>query len=355
MSTPCIYGHETCDDIAVCEELFNRILALNHSAEKHRLGRDSGVTEARSLTVPEEIASLSALSEVTEKAPASAAVEVDFPAPPKEVAERVPVSVNAEVERPAPEKGLTPTLVQGGAKPKTVRKDDRRSASSSGVLTDPRGATRVALPNELWFKQKWHPLSNLYVHGQCGQTCIIQYRGFEFLTSEHAYQFEKARRHGYFDSCWEFLDALSGTEHVKDVMNKGQALTTCQFWKNHDKFVVMEELMTAKYHYCWGFRKFLMIDSGDAILLENTAHKAWGGVKTRKNDFSPENRLGKIQMRIRAASREEFRRFGPNFQSPLFNPVPIGHPRPYTRFRQYPVRPSGAFYNILPFLEGQTY
>ena len=204
-------------------------------------------------------------------------------------------------------------------------------------------------PNFVLFKSEDHPLSNLYQHGRCGGICMIYYRGFWFSTSEHAYQFEKARRHGHFGLCWAILDHWAGVEAVRDVMKAGQSLKTTPLWKRV-KRDVMNELMISKHQFCVGYRNFLE-NSGDAHLREDTYGYFWG-YKTHKNATEKsQNQLGKIHMERREWSRINLLQYGPAHPDPRFRPITEGV-KPYTSFRQLPPLRCNVPDDVLYRLEG---
>ena len=197
----------------------------------------------------------------------------------------------------------------------------------------------------IWFRSEEHPLSNLYQHGLCRGVCIIRYRGFGFQTSEHAYQFEKARRHGIFDLCLRILGPLQGVHYVRKVMKLGQALATLPIWKSRDKLVVMDEIITTKLHVCAGYRNCLE-ESGEALLNEQTCGHFWGAKwNTHKNKWG-ENQLGKLHMRKREGLRSAFCPDGASAR-----PVPVGLP-PYVEARQYPRDWNTVPQDVILRLEG---
>ncbi len=115
------------------------------------------------------------------------------------------------------------------------------------------------------FRGENNPLSNLYI-----TLAALTYKGFMYISSEHAYQAAKARFHHQKLSLNEILH----TANTKTVMRIGQNIRTTDAWKRV-KAQLMLEILIAKSKVYYNFRDNLT-QSYPAILVENTCHPYWG-------------------------------------------------------------------------------
>jgi hypothetical protein len=102
-------------------------------------------------------------------------------------------------------------------------------------------------------------------------------------------------------------------------MRLGQSFkATTKIWREHDKYIIMEDICEAKYHSCPSYREFLY-DSGNALLKEETNHRYWGALKADCLNW-----LGLIHEGIRGRFRYQYERHGRDFQDAHFAPKPPG-------------------------------
>ena len=220
--------------------------------------------------------------------------------------------------------------VKGVRASEALKKNAKGKADRGSDVRPPhhRPTTRP----RILFKSEEAPFSNLYDHRSCqGADCSLLYRGFKHVSSEHVYQFEKARRHGEFDLCLKILGPWAGIQSIRTVMRAGQALKTLPIWKEH-KLGIMEEIIITKFFSCWQFRTQLFL-SGTDLLEEDTSMLFWGANWNKGAKRYGDNQLGRLLMRLRDGRFRYFRmgRTG-DLILPHFSPYPVGYP-PYVEPR----------------------
>ena len=132
----------------------------------------------------------------------------------------------------------------------------------------------AASEKTVYFKGPDHPLSNLY-------PCELWIDGYEFHSSEGAYQFFKAMTMAENStSKWDKGDYWNKAKKIQETKNPWNAMDMGQFntddkWK-HIKIDVMRAILLEKYTQCKKYQEYLD-KSGKSRLIENTTHHFWGG------------------------------------------------------------------------------
>ena len=252
----CLLGHEGCLEGVAHNALFARFVAreneyMNQMQQKVGPAQDLLKETVQTQDQGQCVGAMSAITDLSSR------VEEETPLLESSAKSAVAVGCLTEgvVAEGSGDSKVVPVITSGsqitpiagimpspkrGARPKVKSQSDfkRTARNTRGGVSVPR--ERPTTRPRILFKSEDHPLSNLFIHELCpgtlGSACEIKYRGFSFRTSEHAYQFEKARRHGEFRLCWEILGPLRGVDKVRAVMKKGQALYTLPIWKNGHKF-----------------------------------------------------------------------------------------------------------------------
>ena len=129
-------------------------------------------------------------------------------------------------------------------------------------------------------------LSNFY-------PCDIRWRGHQFTTTEHAYQWAKMRTD-------EGRDAVRFASSPGEAKRQSRRYPTLLNYE-HNKMAVMEELLRLKFQDASLRRKLLA--TGDAELIEGNT---WGDTYWGVCNGAGENHLGRMLMQI----REDIRNVG---------------------------------------------
>ena len=117
----------------------------------------------------------------------------------------------------------------------------------------------------------------------------LHWKGFDWMTSEHAYHSEK------FDDK-DLITQLKNTRSAHDAMKLAYA-NRDKYRKDWDniKLKIMKEILRAKVKQ-HPYVKKKLLESGDKELIENSWRDAYWGWGPDKNG---ENHLGKLWMEIR--------------------------------------------------------
>ena len=163
------------------------------------------------------------------------------------------------------------------------------------------------------FKNRDHTFSNLYM-------CQIKIFSQTFTSSEAAYQYRKAIFHDDFNTADNILRAPSS----EYAMKGGKEIKTNKLWDEHrDEF--MERILRAKAEQVPKFQSTLL-DSGDAILLEDTTDTHWAkGIPGEEG----EQVLGKLLMKIRKDLQNSINRSTPEKNES--KPEPTSNSKPAIR------------------------
>lgn len=135
----------------------------------------------------------------------------------------------------------------------------------------------------LLFKGGKNPLSNLYPIEQ-----PFEHKGNRYISSENAYQWEKAIVHGESEKAKRIVKATPWK-----ALCIGQSIPTGKRWQIN-KYRVMTEIVLKKCDKSKSYRDYLM-SSTTATLVENTSHPYWG----RGRHNTGKNILGVIHSEIR--------------------------------------------------------
>ena len=117
----------------------------------------------------------------------------------------------------------------------------------------------------------------------------MSYGGYDFPTSEHAYQAAKCSEQEEFE---KFLDPKLTAGQAKRL---GRSVLTWNRWKDM-KLRVMEDILRSKFEHGSEMARLLK-ETGDAILIEGNT---WGDKFWGQCNGEGENYLGRILERIRS-------------------------------------------------------
>lgn len=139
----------------------------------------------------------------------------------------------------------------------------------------------------LFYGGEWYIFSNF-------SSFMVQWRGVDWVTSEHAYQAAK-------------FDDLSIIEKIKNARSAHDAFKIAR--ANDDKKIsnwneirlrIMEEIVRAKLaQHPYVLKKLL--ETGDKEIIEDSPRDSFWG---RGPDWKGENHLGKIWMKLRRELKE---------------------------------------------------
>ena len=146
------------------------------------------------------------------------------------------------------------------------------------------------------FKGHLCVMSNMY-------PCSVYYKDRCFSSSEHAYQWEKARGVGALDVAREIIEAEDGYVAKKLSLSLNKDLV--DEWRCKHAVKIMKTIAQAKFDSVEEFRKE-MIDSVGMYLIEATVDTYWGAgflrdvaAYCRPQYWPGENVMGRILMEIR--------------------------------------------------------
>lgn len=148
------------------------------------------------------------------------------------------------------------------------------------------------------FQGEYRFLSNFWI-------APASYAGVEYKTAEHAYQAAK------FDNLY-YRRQIGYAERPHDAKIMGQTtdFPVREGWENGLKFMAMSEVVASKFFtaskfYLRGGLADLLIDTGDALLVEtNRWHdQVWGDCNCGRSECEApgKNMLGQILMTVRAS------------------------------------------------------
>ena len=143
--------------------------------------------------------------------------------------------------------------------------------------------------NEIFFyEQEFYPFSNF-------SSFKLHWKGYDWMTSEHAYHSEKFEDAGV-------LEKLKSTRSAHEAMELAYAnKDTCRSDWNNVKLKIMKDILRAKVEQHPYIKKKLL-DSGDKKLIENSwrdAYWGWG------DHGDGENHLGRLWMEVRGEMLNE--------------------------------------------------
>lgn len=135
----------------------------------------------------------------------------------------------------------------------------------------------------LFYEQEFYVFSNF-------SSFKLRWKGFDWMTSEHAYHSEK------FDDS-EILKQLKETRSAHDAMKFAYANRE-NYRKGWDdlKLKVMKDILHAKVEQ-HPYVKKKLLESGDKELIENSWRDSYWGWGPNQDG---ENHLGKLWMEVRA-------------------------------------------------------
>ncbi len=150
--------------------------------------------------------------------------------------------------------------------------------------------------NYVCFKGAECTMSNFFL-------CHLRYEDRNFRSTEHAYQWQKARDIGE-DAAAEQIVAAPDGKSAKRVSNRLDAEAAGR-WKVEKSIGVMKKLIAAKYDQVEEFRR-ACVESGEAYIMEATFDKFWGvglledfAMHCKLEHIPGKNVLGWIIMQVR--------------------------------------------------------
>ena len=143
----------------------------------------------------------------------------------------------------------------------------------------------------LFYEQEFYVFSNF-------SAFKLMWKGYEWMTSEHAYHSEKFEDQN-------ILEKLKKARSAHDAMKVAYANKSAyrEDWDDR-KLTVMKKILQAKVEQ-HSYVKKKLLESGDKELIENSWRSAYWGWGSHKDG---ENHLGKLWMEVRAEARMEARR-----------------------------------------------
>ncbi len=135
------------------------------------------------------------------------------------------------------------------------------------IVGDPSGTQRPSPHGDrqgqpVLFKSHKDALSNFF-------PCELHVFNEEFKSSEHAYQWKKAKEHGQ----WQKADQIKSAPTAAAAKKIANSIKTSDTWKN-SKADTMMMILQAKLDQCSPFRDRLSM-TGTSWLIEDTAHEFW--------------------------------------------------------------------------------
>lgn len=156
------------------------------------------------------------------------------------------------------------------------------------------------------FRGYRNPLSNMW-------PCNMPYKGMQFRTLEHAYQWQKATSLNNTDAADMILNARHGGI-AKGIADHMLPVDAAKKWsESQEAMKVMTELLEIKYHHNIDFMYNLQ-STGETVLAEATSDQYWAsGITdprvaaiTSPEYWSGTNHLGKLLMDLREDKKGEF-------------------------------------------------
>ena len=161
----------------------------------------------------------------------------------------------------------------------------------NGSAFTPKVYSKFENSDVVLFRGHKNPLSNFF-------QVDITSNGQNFLSTEAAYQYNKAKAMGDSFNARKILNAKTGLH----AMRIAEKIATDENWRSK-KVKIMEGILKEKLRASEKTRKALL-DTGLKEIKEDTHHEFWGRGKTDKG----QNMLGKIWMDLREKLRKN-----PNF------------------------------------------
>ncbi|MDB5188923.1 MAG: hypothetical protein JWM92_521 [Candidatus Nomurabacteria bacterium] len=145
-----------------------------------------------------------------------------------------------------------------------------------------------------FYEHEYYPFSNF-------SAFMLNWKGYDFMTSEHAYHYEK------FPDYPEIQEKIKNARSAHDAKKIARQYELSQRADWHEvKVAIMKEILREKATQHPYVRKKL-IDSGNRPLIENSWQDSfWGWGKNKDG----RNQLGKLWMEVRDESRRVLIAFG---------------------------------------------
>ena len=156
------------------------------------------------------------------------------------------------------------------------------------------------------FRGYRNPLSNMW-------SCNIPYKGINFKTLEHAYQWQKAISLNKPEVADKICNAYHGGM-AKGIADNLLPEDDVKTWsESSEAMEVMKELLEIKYHNNIGFMCNLQ-STGETVLAEATSDQYWASgitdpkvaARTSPEYWSGRNHLGKLLMDLREDKKGEY-------------------------------------------------
>lgn len=122
--------------------------------------------------------------------------------------------------------------------------------------------------------------------------CEIRVWDKLFISSEQAYQYQKAISHNRTD----LVESILQSSDPFEIYKLGKLISTSVSWKK-DRVKVMRQLLVAKYNQSSKFREELKA-TDRKVLVEDTPNEFWG----RGKNNTGRNILGLLLMEIRRSN-----------------------------------------------------
>ncbi len=149
------------------------------------------------------------------------------------------------------------------------------------------------------FKGHTCVMSNMYA-------CTVNYKGQDFRSSEHAYQWEKAKCLGRPDVADRIVDAVDGYQ-AKRISKELVDEAKNEIWRRGLAVAVMKKIAQAKFDSVHEFRQEVL-DSRGMFLIEATTDTFWGvgflsdvAATCRPQYWPGKNVMGRILIELRDA------------------------------------------------------